>query len=156
MVPKDGENQLVTIFVSLLRRKQSQCPHMAAVYCYANESDKPKIAEREDAIEPARVLVVTGCEYKLFVNTSGGRFECDGTIYVDAVRAHGSMRIGTILPHLSCRHPCKIQICLVPSVGGQRKSVKAIMETTRVIKCKTGGGEGEAGPAHQKYRCVMS
>ena len=84
------------IFVSLLRRQQSQCPHMAAVYC-----DKPNIAEREDAIESARVVVFMGCECKL---KSGGReaSEYDGTVYVDDVRAHASMRIGTI-PHLPHR-----------------------------------------------------
>ena len=69
---------------------------MAAVYC-----DKPNIAEREDAIESARVVVFMGCECKL---KSGGReaSEYDGTVYVDDVRAHASMRIGTI-PHLPHR-----------------------------------------------------
>ena len=49
----------------------------------------------------ARVVVFMGCECKL---KSGGReaSEYDGTVYVDDVRAHASMRIGTI-PHLPHR-----------------------------------------------------
>ena len=111
---------------------------MAVVYCYASESYKPTIPLREDAIEPADVFVFTGCEYKIkFVNTAGGRkeSECDGTVYVDDVRAHGSMRIGTIpyLPHDSCEDSSEIKICLVPSVSGQQEVVKEI----RVIKCQS-------------------
>ena len=136
VIPK---NQPATILVALLRRKQGQCPHLATVYCYVDQSEKPRLAEKEDAIQPVHVNVTTGCEYKIkFVNIAGGSkaYECDGTIFVDDIFAHGSMRIGTIphLPHRSCRDPSEIQIRLVPS--DKPNSVKAIAKTVKIIKCQ--------------------
>ena len=140
LLEKIPKGQPASIFVSLLRRKQGQCPHLAAIYCYVDKNEKPRIPEREDAIEPVHVAVITGCEYKIkFVNTTGGSkaSECDATIFVDDIFAHGSMRIGTIphLPHRSCRDPSEIQIRLVPSE--QHKLAKAITKTVKIMKCQT-------------------